>query len=166
MIKNIILATVTALTFQGCVLDVIGHATGITPALRHYYAGEQEEIKAQYLALTDTQKEEYLSFIKNDCLLEAELVELDKKESKFSKDFMDKYYGKDRNNYLTLKHLSGERGHYWSYDHAWKESQQDRARAVKFCHEKFFKEHNITTQNQTPTSNDEKVEEKQEIKNK
>ena len=165
MIKNIILAIITALSFQGCVFDFIGHATGITPALRHYHAGEQEEIKAQYLALNDTQKEQYLSFIKNDCLLEAELVELDKKKSKFSKDFMDKYYGKDRNNYLTLEHLSGERGHYWSYDH-WKETRQDRARAVKFCHNEFFKENNITTQNQTSIlNNDEKVEEKQENNN-
>ena len=98
-------------------------------------------------------------------MLEAELVELDKKESKFSKDFMDKYYGKDRNNYLTLEHLSGERGHYWSYDH-WKETRQDRARAVKFCHNEFFKENNITTQNQTSIlNNDEKVEEKQENNN-
>ena len=165
MTKNIILAIITALSFQGCVFDFIGHATGITPALRHYHAGEQEEIKAQYLALNDTQKEQYLSFIKNDCLLEAELVELDKKKSKFSKDFMDKYYGKDRNNYLTLEHLSGERGHYWSYDH-FEESRQNRARAVKFCHEEFFKEHNITTQNQTSIlNNDEKVEEKQENNN-
>ncbi|MCT7484296.1 MULTISPECIES: hypothetical protein [Aliarcobacter] len=166
MIKNIILAIITALTFQGCVFDFIGHATGLTYNLNHFHAGEQEEIKAQYLALNDTQKEKYLSFIKNDCLLEAELVELDKKKSKFSKDFMDKYYGKDRNNYLTLEHLSGERGHYWSYDH-WKETRQDRARAVKFCHNEFFKENNITTQNQTPTlnNNDEKVEEKQENNN-
>ena len=154
MTKNIILAIITALSFQGCIFDFIGHATGITPALRHYHAGEQEEIK-----------EQYLSFIKNDCLLEAELVELDKKKSKFSKDFMDKYYGKDRNNYLTLEHLSGERGHYWSYDH-WKETRQDRARAVKFCHNEFFKENNITTQNQTSIlNNDEKVEEKQENNN-
>lgn len=161
MIKNIILAILTALSFQGCIFELVGDLTGARPAIDRFWAGEQEEIKAQYLTLNNTQKEQYLSFIKDDCLLEAELVELDKKKSNFSKDFMDKYYGKDRNNYLTLEYLSGEKGHYWSYDH-FEESRQNRARAVKFCHEEFFKEHNITTQNQTPTlNNTEKVEEKQ-----
>ena len=159
MIKNIILAIITALSFQGCIFDFIGHATGLTYNLNHFYAGEQEEIKAQYLALNDTQKEEYLSFIKNDCLVKAELVELEKKNVHFiNKNYVKEHYGKDRNNYLTLEYLSGEKGHYWSYDH-WKETEQNRARAVKFCHEEFFKEHNITIQNQTPINQDEKVEE-------
>ena len=45
MTKNIILAIITALSFQGCVFDFIGHATGITPALRHYHAGNKKRLK-------------------------------------------------------------------------------------------------------------------------
>lgn len=178
MIKTLILTTVTAFTFTGCVLDLVGHVTGLTPALNHLYAGEQEDIKSEYLALNDEQKNQYLMYFKDDCYREQEIIEHKKrfeKNPKYVDDSISKYYQKGRNDKLNLETLSGKDSHFWSYDNP-KELLQDRARAVRTCHNEFFKEHNIVhtketveqqteAQNQNSTNQDEIVEEKQETKN-
>ncbi|MFX4242485.1 hypothetical protein ACOL22_06855 [Aliarcobacter butzleri] len=136
-------------------LGIILISFNLTGCVSYYtskiYAGEQEDIKLEYLALDNKQKQEYLEFIKNDCLREAEINELTDKQ-KADKEYMDKYYYKGSNNYLTLEHLEGERGYYWNFGH-WEVSRQGEARAVKYCHNQFFKEHNIAHTKTTEKAN-------------
>ncbi|WP_066355353.1 hypothetical protein [Aliarcobacter skirrowii] len=141
MIKNLILISLTSFMFTGCV----------SYYTNKIYAGEQEDIKLEYLALDNTQKQQYLKFIKEECLLKAEINELTDKQ-RANKRYMNNFYYQGSNNYLTLEHLEGIRGYYWNYGH-WKVSRQGDARAVRFCHNQFFKEHNIEHTKTTEKAN-------------
>ena len=131
MIKNLLLLTIIMALFTGC--RAITHMVGLDA----FYAGNQEDIKAEYLALNQQQKEAYLEFIKDDCLREQEIIEFKPVQS-----FKEKYFYKGVNNYINADILDGKTGKYWNFGNV-KVSKQKTANAVRTCHNLFFEQNNI-----------------------
>lgn len=148
MIKNLILISLTSFMFSGC-LGVIGKATGLTHSIEGKWAGENEENKMEFKALNSNQKQEYLAYFKNNCMLEEE-IKIIKEEYKNSKKNQEIFVNlaKDKGyDYLTLEHLEGSTGYFWN------KLVKTKAEAAVICHNKFFKEHNIEHTQTTEKAN-------------
>ncbi|WP_152057177.1 hypothetical protein [Aliarcobacter butzleri] len=148
MIKNLILITLTAIFFQGCVVELASQAIGLEPK-GSWFGYENNEIKEEFKALNNEQKLEYFNFVKEDCLYKAkiEAIKEEYKNNKKNEEYFINLIKEDYFNYLNLEYLEGTKGNYYST------KNKTTAEAVLACHNQFFKEHNIVHTKTTEKAN-------------
>ncbi|MCG3701499.1 hypothetical protein L5F41_05240 [Aliarcobacter butzleri] len=137
---------------------------------------EETEMREQYNALTQEQKQQYLDFMR-PCMLDLHKIAMDKRYEgvKLNADKRELIYDKTLMHSMNLDKLSKpgiwRKGikHFSVYRNqchpqALKEILGEQTPTAPVSEEKEITENQLT-ENQTSTNSNEKVEEKQEIKN-